>query len=88
MKTPFLYYDGRWFVQPLFDRVRPSADAVRAVVDELLQHHAPRRVLVFRPLLASEVEIMRCYQRSARNEAFATICKNDQSRIGGRRLSD
>jgi hypothetical protein len=81
MNSPFVFHDGRWYLCPGFNR-RPSARHLKVTLAALLEHHAPERILVLRPMTPAEVRLLMRYRDDFDAEAFALMCPTAEARIG------
>jgi len=80
-RSPFIHFEGRWYLCPTFNR-RPSARQLKAILVALLEHHAPERLLILRPMTAAEVRLLMRYREDFDAEAFALMAATEDKRLG------
>ena len=81
MRSPFISHDGRWYLVPTFWQ-RPSKALLLQTLEALLERHAPRDILILRPMSPAEVKLLLRYRRDFDGEAFAFIGANEDKRLG------
>jgi len=74
---PFVHHDGRWYVNPIWER-KPSAAALRRALEEILARHSPASLLLLRPLTKPEVRLLERYRCDSDAEMLARLLAPDE----------
>lgn len=79
---PFVHHDGRWYVNPIWER-KPSAAALRRALEEILARHSPASLLLLRPMTDAEVRLLERYRDDSDAEVIAQLLAPDEARSEG-----
>jgi len=76
---PFVHHDGRWFMNPTWER-RPAAAVLREALKELLERHRPDDILLLRPLTRAEAKLLAKGRDDCDAELLARMVAPDEIR--------
>ena len=80
---PFHLINNRWHVDPLFSSGRTEEDLQR-MLGMLLERHAPKRVLILRPMSVREQRWLLNELPGLDADLAARMIHNDAAKVGGR----